>query len=125
MNVVDDDIVGTSGSPKDNIKHLQGAVRLIRRSLTDSNPMLDFLNVFCLLYLNVRNGSNLYTELTDSFRNGYKEFRNRSNDYVELFDNIITFIKKLKEKEAISESELEKCMVWLLSEMLKTLNDKY
>lgn len=42
MDVVDDNVVGSSGSPKDNIKHLQGAIRLIRRSLTDSNPALDF-----------------------------------------------------------------------------------
>ena len=37
MRVVDSDVIGVSGSPKDNIKHLQGAVRLIRRGTTDTN----------------------------------------------------------------------------------------
>ncbi len=67
LEVVDDDIVGASGSPKDNIKHLQGAIRLIRRSLTDSNPALDFLNVLCLLYLNIQGNDNLKRELRDSY----------------------------------------------------------
>ena len=40
MRVIDDDVVGGSGTPIDNLKHLQGAVRLIRRALTDNNPAL-------------------------------------------------------------------------------------
>jgi len=49
MKVVDPEIVG-GGTPKDNILHLQGAIRLIRRSLAEYNPTLDFLNVFCLFF---------------------------------------------------------------------------
>lgn len=112
MNVVDDNIVGISGSPKDNIKHLQGAVRLIRRSLTDSNPTLDFLNVFCLLYLNVQGNPNLSSELRNSFINGYKEFKNRSNDYDDFYDKIALFVQTLKQKNAISEDEQGKLKEW-------------
>lgn len=132
MNVVDDDLVGASGSPKDNIKHLQGAVRLIRRSLTDSNPTLDFLNVFCLLYLNVQNNSNLYAELRNSFISGYKEFKNRSDNYDEFYNKIDIFIQKLKEKNAIAEHDQANLKEWqqigeaeLQLEWLKSFKKKY
>ena len=49
MRVVDADVMGISGSPKDNIKHLQGAVRLIRRSIADTNATLIMLNAYCLI----------------------------------------------------------------------------
>lgn len=112
MNVVDDKIVGSSGSPKDNIRHLQGAVRLIRRALTDSNPALDFLNVFCLLYLNVQDNRNLYRELRDSFVNGYKEFKSRATNYDEFYKNMALFIKTLKDKNAITEEKMPELEEW-------------
>ena len=112
MNVVDDKIVGSSGSPKDNIRHLQGAVRLIRRALTDSNPALDFLNVFCLLYLNVQDNRNLYRELRDSFVNGYKEFKSRATNYDEFYKNMALFIKTLKDKNAITEEKIPELEEW-------------
>ena len=112
MNVVDDDVVGTSGSPKDNINHLLGAVRLIRRSLTDTNPALDFLNVYCLLYLNVQDSDNLRRELRDSFIMGYKEFRRRSTDLDEFYSKMDLFINKLKEKNAVTGECLEQLEEW-------------
>lgn len=112
LNVVDDEIVGSSGSPKDNIKHLQGAVRLIRRALTDSNPALDFLNVFCLLYLNVQDNNNLRRELRDSFVSGYKEFRKRSSDLDDFYEKMSLFIKTLKEKNAITDDNLSQIEEW-------------
>ena len=132
MNVVDDNIIGASGSPKDNIKHLQGAVRLIRRSLTDSNPTLDFLNVFCLLYLNVQGNPNLSTELRNSFINGYKEFKNRSNNYDDFYDKMALFVQTLKKKNAISEDKQRKLKEWqqiseaeLQLDWLKTFKKQY
>lgn len=112
MKVVDDDVVGSSGSPKDNIKHLQGAVRLIRRSLTDSNPTLDFLNVYCLLYLNVQDTNNLRRELRNSFVNGYKEFRHRSKDLDEFYRMMELFIQTLKDKNAITDERLDQLEEW-------------
>jgi len=74
LRVVDDDVYGTSGSPKDSIKHLQGAVRLIRRSLTDKNPALAMLNVFCIAYLGTNNNEVLEQELENSYKEGYIDF---------------------------------------------------
>ena len=59
LRVIDVDVMGVSGSHIDNIKHLHGAVRLIRRSETDTNAALCFLNVFCLLVLNNRNNKKV------------------------------------------------------------------
>ncbi len=112
LEVVDDDIVGASGSPKDNIKHLQGAIRLIRRSLTDSNPALDFLNVFCLLYLNIQGNDNLKRELRDSYVNGYKEFKKRSRDYDDFYQKMALFIQTLKDKNALTEEQQTQMEEW-------------
>lgn len=112
MNVGDDDVVGGSGSPKDNIKHLQGAVRLIRRSLTDSNPALDFLNVFCLLYLYDKESENTRNELRNSYIDGYNEFRSRSKDLNEFYDNMELFSKKLVEKNAATPDQLAELDEW-------------
>ena len=112
MNVVDDNVVGSSGSPKDNIKHLQGAIRLIRRSLTDSNPALDFLNVYCILYLNVQDNDNLIRELRESFVNGYKEFKLRSDDYDDFYKKMELFIQTLKDKNALTEEGQSQMDEW-------------
>ena len=54
VRVVDDDVLD-GGSPKDNVKHLQGAVRLIARGLIEVDPALSLLNVFCLTFLGLKN----------------------------------------------------------------------
>lgn len=79
LRVTDDEIVG-SGTPNDNVKHLHGAVRLIMRALTDNNPTLDFLNVFCMLYLKQDSGDGLDDNLKKSYLNGYLDYRKRSDD---------------------------------------------
>lgn len=116
MRVVDDDVVGASGSPKDNVKHLQGAVRLIRRSLTDSNPALDLLYVFCLLYLGQSSGPDggqedgsgpLSAELAESFRSGYAEFRARCADFGSFALGVDHFVALLGEKNAASPADIE------------------
>lgn len=95
MRVIDDDVLGTS-SPKDNIKHLQGAVRLIRRALTESNPMLDFLNVYCLLYLKVENNLNLQEELQDSYIRGYQAFYKATASKEDFYSKMEKFKKELR-----------------------------
>ena len=77
LRVVDDDLVGAGGTPIDNVKHLQGAVRLIRRSLTDSNPCLALLNYFCLTQLGTNGSEALEQELFDDYRAGMMEFAER------------------------------------------------
>lgn len=74
MSIVNND--GTS-SPKDNIKHLRGAVRLIRRGILSPNPTLSLLNVFCLLFLKAdENSVSLKDEVETSFIEAYEELRN-------------------------------------------------
>lgn len=114
LRVTDDDILGNS-SPKDNIKHLQGAVRLIRRSLTEtSNPVLDFLNVFCILYLKVGNNKNLQNELKDSYCNGYTEFYNLTEDKKLFYDKMEEFKKALVSngRNAATPTEIKQLQKW-------------
>lgn len=74
MRVVDPDIVNND-SQKDNIKHLQGAVRLIRRADAGinvngkryNNPVLNLLNVFCILFLGQQENEMLEEELYNDY----------------------------------------------------------
>jgi ATP-dependent DNA helicase RecQ len=91
MRVVDSDVIGVSGSPKDNIKHLQGAVRLIRRGTTDTNPTLSLLNVYCLLALKVGSNRNMKEEMDESFIEGYLAFKEQIKDNDEFYDGIAKF----------------------------------
>ncbi|MCM1311922.1 MAG: DEAD/DEAH box helicase [Bacteroides sp.] len=95
LRVVDDDVMGSSDSQIGNIKHLHGAVRLIRRSLTDTNPTLDMLNAYCLLFLGVGDNKNLANEMRDSYINAYKEFRERNINNIKDF---YTYMKHFKEE---------------------------
>lgn len=95
MRVIDNDVIGTSGSPKDNIKHLQGAVRLIRRSETDVNPTLRLLNVFCILTLNVNNNKNMMDEMEASYIEGYLAFKKQTNNAELFYNGMIQFKKEL------------------------------
>jgi ATP-dependent DNA helicase RecQ len=97
MRVVDD-IVGAGGTPKDNVKHLQGAVRLIRRSLTDTNPTLDLLNAFCLFYLGINNNETLEEELRRSYQDGLVGFSERANNYNDFWTFFENFHKNITEK---------------------------
>lgn len=80
LRVVDDDLVGAGGTPIDNVKHLQGAVRLIRRSVTDdANPCLSLLNHFCLAQLGTNESEALERELAEDYRTGMIEFAEKSD----------------------------------------------
>ncbi len=114
LRVIDDDIV-ESNSPKDNIKHLQGAVRLIRRSVTDhSNPTLDLLNVFCLLYLKTGDNENLKQELKSSFIDGYVGFYNYTDDKNVFYVNIKRYISELanSNKGIATAAEIDTINQW-------------
>lgn len=113
LRVTDEDVIGTS-SPKDNIKHLQGAVRLIRRSLTDSNPALDLLNVFCLLYLKVGKNKNLQQELKDSYINGYTEFYYRTSNKNEFYQKMTEYKDALVRdgRKAATKAEIKQLLEW-------------
>ena len=111
LRVVDDDVYGSSGSPKDSVKHLQGAVRLIRRSLTDKNPALAMLNAFCIAYLGTNNNEVLEQELGNSYKEGYRDFYSSSTDKELFYENIETFKQKLKLNH-ISKKVLKEMHNW-------------
>ena len=93
MKVVDNEWIAKNseaGSTQiDNAKHLYGAVRLIRRSLTDQNPAIDLLGCFCLMFLGTNNNRVLQDELEVFYVSGMLEFYKRSSRQVfwkEIFD---------------------------------------
>lgn len=77
LRVVDDDLVGAGGTPIDNVKHLQGAVRLIRRALTDENHALALINYFCLTQLGTNNSEALEQEIRNDYLAGMTGFAKR------------------------------------------------
>ena len=85
LRVVDDDLVGAGGTPIDNVKHLQGAVRLIRRALTDENHALALLNYFCLTQLGTNESEALEQELRNDYRSGMVGFAQRSDSQEEFW----------------------------------------
>ena len=109
LRVIDSDIMGVSGSTIDNIKHLHGAVRLIRRSETDINAALCFLNVFCLLALKNNNSKSLMDELVKSYIDGYTTFREQTKDINTFYTEIERFKKELNDKgrKIASDDDLE------------------
>lgn len=109
MRVVDSDVIGASGSPKDNVKHLQGAVKLIRRSETDTNASLCLLNVFCLLALKAGSNRNMQEELDASFIEGYQTFKERNESTDEFFEGINRYYSELNtnNRNIASEEDLK------------------
>lgn len=96
LNVIDDEIVGV-GTPLDNVRHLYGAVRLVSRSLTDSNPTLSLLDAFCLAYLGLKNNERLRDMFVERYREGLIGFIERTEDQVvfwDLFNNYHKIISR-------------------------------
>ena len=133
MRVMDEDVMGTSGSPKDNIKHLRGAVRLIRRSDVD-NPILPLLHVFSLLVLKRANDVNSKIEIERDFIEGYNRFLELSPTPEDFYAGIKRFYEELnaKGRNVASEDDIENlkslaAMAELTTneQWLKTFNQKY
>ena len=121
MRVVDSEIVNND-SQMDNIKHLQGAVRLIRRAIAEMNPVLNLLNVFCILYLGLEANEMLEDELYNDYKAVYEqtalsEVRAGTFDYV----TIGTFQLK-KEIRVVNISELNKISPVLYSSNIESLS---
>ena len=108
MRVIDNDVIGASGSPKDNIKHLRGAVRLIRRSEPDTNPVLSLLNVFCLTIMRQPNDKNMLHELEESFVEGYRIFKEEAKDKEFFYSMIDRFYKEflINHRNAATQKEI-------------------
>lgn len=98
MRVVDREIVNHD-SQTDNVKHLQGAVRLIRRALVEMNPVLNLLNIFCILFLGQQENEMLEEEICNDFEAVLEYYRRRGS--LELLSE---YEKLLVEHAAIDES---------------------
>jgi superfamily II DNA helicase RecQ len=102
LRVVDDEIVGV-GTPLDNVKHLYGAVRLISRSLTDSNPSLALLEAFCIVYLGIKNNDNLKKQLDLRYSEGMIEMSNREEVQSDFWDIFKKFNSVVSEHLSIEQ----------------------
>lgn len=126
MRVVDPEIVNND-SQKDNIKHLQGAVRLIRRAIAEMNPVLNLLNIFCILFLNQQENEMLEKELYDDYKAVMRLYASQGmlgllNEYTNLL---------LQHKAILPEDEayIEKIQLAIQLEEhvaeLNSINQKY
>ena len=96
IRVTEDEICGSSGNPIDNIKHLQGAVRLILRSLTRENPVIELLNVFCILCLKeYRNNAAIQQTLEQCYTNAYRALWEEFDDKKEFYSFFESFKKNI------------------------------
>ena len=104
MRIINSDGVS---SLKDNIKHLRGAIRLIRRGILSPNPILSLLNVFCLLFLKADETSiALKDEIEVSFIEGYEELR-KSLSQQELQGYIENYLDILKKYNVTDDRHIE------------------
>ena len=106
MRVVAPEIVNND-SQMDNIKHLQGAIRLIRRALLDINPVLNLLNVFCILYLGQEKNEMFEEELFNDYKAVFKYYLENNKLY--LFDEFTKLLIKhsaIRNKEYINKIQL-------------------
>lgn len=72
MRVGDDDFSDGGSSPKDNVKHLHGAVRLISRGKIEIDPILSMLNAYCICFLGLVKSDEQRKELVKSLcENGF------------------------------------------------------
>lgn len=106
MRVVDAEIVNND-SQMDNIKHLQGAVRLIRRAMAEMNPVLNLLNVFCILYLGQEANEMLEEELYNDYKAVYEQYMDECKSaLIDEFTQLLIKHAALKDQEYINKIQL-------------------
>lgn len=126
LRVINDDIVGV-GTPLDNVKHLYGAIRLISRSLTDTNPSLALLETFCLAYLGTKNSESLKKQLVSKYSGAFLDSFDRTKDYPgfwESFSNYNRFIKTYM-NEADLNTLVNETSLLIHSKNLSIITKKY
>lgn len=126
LRVIDDEVVGV-GTPLDNVKHLYGAVRLISRSLTDSNPSLALLESFCLIYLGLKNNESLRLQFQTRYTEGMTEMAVRmedQNEFWTLFEDYNDLLEPFMEREKIKEI-IEEIILLIHGQLLKDITTKY
>ena len=94
MKVVEDEHTGATGNQLDNLKHLQGAVRLILRAHPD-NPIINMLNVFCILGIGqYKRNESIRISLEKSYTDAYNYLWNQIDDK-KLFYGFIDRFKRM------------------------------
>lgn len=123
MRVTDPDVAGNSGASLDQIKHLRGAVRLIRRAQTDYNPMLDLLNVFCLAVLWQKGNSSMMEEMKTDFVNAYEFIKQNENEYPNAYQEIRNFVKEfnIKDRNLANSERINFLKQWILKSDIRDL----
>ncbi|WP_231557029.1 DEAD/DEAH box helicase [Prevotella pectinovora] len=134
MRVVDPAIVNND-SQKDNIKHLQGAVRLIRRADVGievngkryGNPVLNLLNIFSILFLGQQENEMLETELYNDYKDVMRLYY--SEGKLNLLDEFTDLLIQHRAIPSEGRDYIEKIQLAVQLEMhlaeLKTINQKY
>lgn len=132
-----DDRTDVSGTPVDNVKHLQGAVRLIRRSLVKDNPALQLLNAFCLFFLGTEDNEVLKKERNEDFYNGFVSMYEEAEPsvsqeefmgYLDAFCNQVSVQGNAQEREEVSAylAEGKEQILFLAHcEAMKEVTEKY
>lgn len=126
LRVIEDDVVGV-GTPLDNAKHLYGAVRLITKSLTDSNPVLALLEAFCLVYLGTRGNKNLENQLETKYNNGMLELFHRHDNntgFWMVFEKYNRVVNQYAEFKILNEYQ-ETVKLLIHSELLNNITSQY
>lgn len=133
MKIIEKDFLENKSEPGsteiDNVKHLQGAVRLLRRSETDNNPTLALLNSFCILFLGTNNNENLEKEVVESYKDGMIEFAKRAdreNKLTEFWNWYYEYNEKIK---SFSTNKLDELKIEIISSIhhdkFKKITSKY
>ena len=132
---IDSDFINNKSEPGstqiDNVKHLQGAVRLLRRSLTDSNPTLSLLNAFCICFLGTNSNEKLEKELIDSYNEGMLDFAkraekdNKMSEFWNVFDKYNELISTFGVDKRIINAIKNNSILSVHAFQLKTITNKY
>lgn len=115
LRVIDDDVVGTH-SPRDNIKHLQGAVRLLRRGATDDNPALDWLIVYCYLFEDSYKIDSLREDMKQIYIQGYKSWKSYFSETADFYLFVEQFHKEINSdtRQTANPDEIKLLSKWRL-----------
>lgn len=111
MRVVDPEIVNND-SQTDNVKHLQGAIRLIRRAIVEMNPVLNLLNIFCILFLGQQDNELLEEEICSDYEAVVEYYSKKGN--TKLLDEYANLLVKHAVLDNSTKDYLQKLYKFIL-----------